>query len=118
MASINSLAGEIARALQEYTTEVEEGLEKVKVEVAKKTAETLKQTSPKLTGDYAKGWAIKKVGTAQVVHNRTNYQLTHLLEKGHAKRGGGRVSAIPHIAPAEELAIEEFESEVERVIRG
>ena len=96
----------------------EEGLEEAKIEVAKETVKELKSTSPKKTGGYAKGWARKKVGTAQVVHNSTNYQLTHLLENGHANRDGGRTPGRPHIAPAEQKAIDEFEKRVEKVIRG
>lgn len=115
---VDQLANEISKALREYTTEVEEGLEEVKKEVAKEGVKQLKKTSPKLTGDYAKGWRVKRVGTAQVIHNATNYQLTHLLEKGHAKRGGGRVPPKIHIAPVEENAIEEFEKRVEKVIKG
>lgn len=116
--SIDQLVNEIAKALQEYTNEVTEGMEEAKVETAKETVSMLKKTSPKKTGDYRKGWARKKVGTAQVVHNRTDYQLTHLLEKGHAKRGGGRVGAQVHIAPAEDYAIANYTEKVEKVIRG
>lgn len=112
------LAKEIAKVLQEYTNEVTEGLEKAKEEVAKEAVKELKKTSPKLTGDYAKGWRTKRIGTAQVVHNATNYQLTHLLEHGHAKREGGRVAGIPHIEPAEQRAIDEYTKQVEKVIRG
>lgn len=117
MASINDLSKEIASVLATYTTEVTEGLEKAKVEVAKNTVNILKETSPKDTGSYSKGWAVKKVGNALVVHNKTDYQLTHLLEKGHIKANGGRVGAKVHIRPAEEKAIEEFTKEVEKVIR-
>ncbi|MFD2705458.1 HK97 gp10 family phage protein [Salibacterium lacus] len=112
------LQKEISQALSEYTDEVTEELDEAKKKVAKESAKTLKRTSPSLTGDYAKGWRAKKVGNAWVVHNKTDYQLTHLLEKGHAKRGGGRVPAQPHIRPVEQEAIEEFENRIERAIRG
>lgn len=115
---IGKLSNAIAQALAEYTNEVTEGLEKAKEDVAKATVQELRKTSPKLTGDYAKGWATKKVGTAQVVYNRTDYQLTHLLEHGHAKRGGGRVPGNPHIGPAEEKAIGEYVKRVEQVIKA
>ncbi|WP_078434233.1 hypothetical protein [Metabacillus halosaccharovorans] len=115
---IGSLSREIAQALSEYTSEIEEGLEKSKVEVAKGTVKNLKITSPEQTGDYAKGWARKKIGTAQVVYNRTDYQLTHLLENGHVNRDGSRTQSTPHIAPAEDKAIDEFMKKVEKVIKG
>ncbi len=119
---MDDFAKEIAKALSEYTNEVTEGLDEAKKEVAKETAKTLKRTSPvgdyKGGGDYAKGWRAKKVGNGYVVHNKTDYQLTHLLEYGHAKRGGGRVQAYPHIEEAEEQAIEEYVDRAEKVIRG
>lgn len=115
---VSSIANEISKQLATYSNEVSEGLEKVKEEVSKDTVKLLKGLNhPKLTGDYAKGWRVKRVGNALIIHNKTNYQLTHLLEKGHAKRGGGRVAAIPHIGPAEEKAIEEYVSKAEKVIK-
>ena len=111
------LSSEITKLLREYTTDVEEGLEQAKAQVAKETAELLRRTSPRKTGSYAKGWRAGRQGRAAVVYNATDYQLTHLLEKGHAKRGGGRVPGIPHIGPAEEYAIQRFEDEVYKVIQ-
>ncbi|MFN2746968.1 HK97 gp10 family phage protein [Bacillus sp. z60-18] len=114
----NDIAREIAQALKEFTGDVERGLEKEKERVAKEGAAKLKRTSPKDTGKYAKGWREKKNGSARVVYNATKPQLTHLLEKGHAKRGGGRVAGKEHIRPVEQEMIEEFEAATERIIRG
>lgn len=55
---------------------------------------------------------------SQTVYSPNRYMLAHLLEKGHAKRGGGRVRAIPHIAPAEQAGIALFESLIEQALKG
>lgn len=117
MVHINDLSREIAKQLAIYTREVKEGMEEAKAQSSKNLVKELRQTSPKQTGDYRKGWRTKKVGNAMVVYNKTDYQLTHLLEKGHVKRGGGRVGAKVHIRPAEEKAIAEFLKEVQKVIQ-
>ena len=57
-------------------------------------------------------------GHEVTVYSPSRYMLAHLLENGHAKRGGGRVRAIPHIAPAQDHAEQEIERELERTLRG
>jgi hypothetical protein len=117
VANIGNLSAQISRELQRYSNLVAEELETAKEEVSDDLVDELKQTSPEKTGSYRKGWRKKKVGKKIVVHNKTDYQLTHLLEKGHAKAIGGRVPAKIHIAPAEEKAMENFINKVEQAIR-
>ncbi|WP_371399273.1 HK97 gp10 family phage protein [Bacillus toyonensis] len=114
---MNDFASDLARELQRYANVVEEDMEEVKEKVANNLVAELHQKSPKNTGKYRKGWRKKKVGNAIVVHNALKPQLTHLLEKGHAKASGGRVPAQVHMAPAEEKAIHEFVERVERAIQ-
>lgn len=113
------IADEITKALSKYTSEVEQQLDEIKADVADETVNMLKVNSPTgRRGNYAKGWRKKKDGTGYVIHNATNAGLTHLTEKGHAKRNGGRTKAQPHISTAEEMAIKKFENKVERAIKG
>lgn len=116
---IDDLAAELAAGLAEYSEEVTETIKRSVDEVAAATVNELKQTSPKRTGAYAKDWANKKAyedtrSKRKTVYNKKHYQLTHLLEYGHAKRGGGRVDPKPHIKAAEEKAAKEFESKIRR----
>lgn len=111
---IDGLADAVAEAIQEYADAASEDIKKAASQAADSCVKELRSTSPKQTGDYRKGWKKKKAfenatSVRYTVHNATDYQLTHLLEKGHAKRNGGRVAAIPHIETAEQNAISEFE---------
>ena len=116
---MQDIASEITKALSEYTSEVEAEMDIIKSDVADETVNMLKVNSPKgRRSKYAKGWRKKKDGTGYVIHNATDAGLTHLTEKGHAKRNGGRTKAQPHISIAEQEAIKEFENKVERVIKG
>ena len=116
---MQDIASEITKALSEYTSELEQQLDEIKADVADETVNMLKVNSPTgRRGKYAKGWRKKKDGTGYVIHNATDAGLTHLVEKGHAKRNGGRTQAQPHISIAEQEAIKKFENKVERAIRG
>ena len=42
--------------------------------------------------------------------------LPHLLEYGHAKRGGGRVPGRAHIKPVEDKITKDFERKVRAII--
>ena len=117
-------AENLDKELQEYLTQYKEDIDEEVVEttntVIKEAKQELIQTSPRSgiarNTKYYKGWAIKngvKSRTVRnkytrVIWNKTNYQLTHLLEFGHATRNGGRTKAQPHIRPVEEKYGQEF----------
>lgn len=113
MAKTESVAAQMKELLDEVDKDVQKSAEKNINLVAKESVAKLKNTSPVKTGSYAKGWGTKKQGDMDVVvHNRTDYQLTHLLENGHVirnKKGTyGRTRGIKHIAPVEEWAVDEL----------
>lgn len=112
------LSREIAKHLSEFTSFVEEEVELAKEEVTKNAIKELKSESPRLTGGYAKGWTRKKVGKEIIIHNRTDYQLTHLLEYGHANKDGGRTEGKAHIRPAEEKTVKKYVERVERALQS
>lgn len=112
--------------LKEFNSDVQEAAKKTVETVSKQAVRTLKDTSPKRKGKYARGWARKtekgRLATTVTVYNRSSGQLTHLLEHGHVVRNKkgtyGRAPAIPHIAPVEEWVVEEtpkrFEEELNK----
>lgn len=82
----------VMKALAEYGDRVTAMMERVTTDTARNAVKELKASAP-AGGQYARGWSHKaqKGGSyklTDVVYNRTDYQLTHLLEKPH-KTGGG-----------------------------
>ena len=121
--TVDGLADAIMDGLKEYADLTTDTVKDVVKDVSKTVKKDIQANAPKRTGRYKKSWAVKKTGedskSLQVtVHSKNRYQIAHLLEHGHAKRGGGRVAARPHIAPAEENGIRQLEEEIERGIRN
>ena len=117
---LGNLGVELSSELQKYASNLAGNVDKEALKVAKETAKEIKvnamaaglQRRPR----YVKGWTYTKQGVNYVVRNRTDYQLTHLLENGHEARDGSFTRAFPHIAPAEKNAIEKFERLVNKAI--
>lgn len=113
--NLGDLGNAVSSILEQYVDSVDEVVKDAVDKTAQETVNELKQTSPKKTGAYAKGWKKKteqkRTGTGSTVYN-TNPGLPHLLEKGHANRNGGRTLGHPHIAPAEEHAIQRLEERI------
>ncbi|MCI6466386.1 MAG: hypothetical protein MSA90_13070 [Faecalicatena sp.] len=121
--NVEQMAMEIHKQLKEYTDEIKEDVWQTAMNVSEKAVTKLKEKSPKLTKDYSKGWTRSTTRFGVIVHQKgKESNLTHLLEKGHQlKRGGrkiGEVAAHPHIAEVEKECIEEYVSEVERRLKG
>lgn len=121
--SVSQLFAAVMEAVQEYADTAVEEVKQAVMETGNEVRDEIRQNAPKNTGAYARSWAVKKTReTSQsltvTVHSRNHYQLAHLLEFGHAKRGGGRVAAQPHIAQAEEHGIEQLEEKLRKALEG
>ena len=121
--TIDGLTDAVMKGLREYADLATDDLKKSVKKAGKNVKNEIAKNAPKNTGAYAKSWRVNKTKETSdsleiVVHSKNRYQLAHLLEHGHAKRGGGRVQAKPHIASAKEKGIEQLEQEIERSLRN
>lgn len=114
---------QLSKILEEYDDHVQDVTNNVLKKAARDAVKDLKNRSPKKTGSYAAGWSVKSMARngkilSLVVYNRTDYQLTHLLENGHMirnKKGTyGRAPAHKHIAPVADRVNSEVPQEIER----
>lgn len=116
---IDVFASKISGILSQFANLTKEALEEAIDETAKEAQKELRSTSPKRTGAYARGWKIENTGN-RISPGKTIYNeipgLAHLLENGHAKRGGGRVEGIPHIAPVDDKIAQMIEEKLRRAL--
>lgn len=130
--SIDNLDEAIKAELENWGNEVvKRAANEAFEETAAVAAQSLRQGGPykERTGRYTKDWTYdQRSGRTSVitglngysVYNKKNYQLTHLLEKGHQLSRGGRaignVRAFEHIAPVNDtlgdLAVEKIRKKV------
>lgn len=121
-ASIDGMADAIMKELNAYADTTADGVKTAVQKAAKTVKSEIQAGAPVKTGAYKKSWAAKNTAESAnkleiTVYSRNRYQLAHLLEHGHAKRGG-RVAAKPHIASAEQSGIEQLEREIERCLQN
>lgn len=119
--TVDGLAEAINRELKEYAQSTSESVKDAVKKTGKAVRKDISSSAPRRTGAYAKSWFVKTTketsDSLQVtVYSRNRYQIAHLLEHGHAKRGGGRVAAQPHIVPAEERGEKQLESMIRKGI--
>lgn len=121
--SIDDMDSAIMAELEKYADLAADDLKDAVKETAKSVRKDIQDNAPADTGKYKKSWSVKNVHEDSesidlVVHSRNRYQIAHLLEHGHAKRGGGRVAARPHIAKAEERGSEKLVETIENKMKG
>ena len=123
MAKTIDLEKEIGKILQQYGDNLTENIKEVTKKVARAGVKSVKANSQSTfggTGKYAAGWTSRvedgRFSAQGTIYNKSLPGLPHLLENGHAKRGGGRVHGRAHIAPVESELIKQFEDAIVREI--
>lgn len=113
------------KALTSWTDEVVAKVETVMQEVANETADRMKPAGDfkNRSGKYRKSWKAEKIKSrtytkATVYASKNQAYKTMLLEFGHAKRGGGRTKAFPHISVNNDWAEEEAYKRIIKIIEG
>jgi len=113
------LSNAVMEYLNNYAEDIHDDVVETTEDCTKRAIEELKEVSQSKfkthvkSKPYWRGWDSKiqlkgKLKYHRVIWNKTNYQLTHLLENGHHTRNGGWVDGKPHIEPIEQKYNQEF----------
>lgn len=119
--TIDNLAEEVSKILDEYVDEIADGVDVATKKTAQLGARALNASSGKTFKGkkYRKSWTSKttktRLSSTGVIYSKMP-GLPHLLEYGHANRDGGRTPGRAHISPVEQELISAFESEVRLTI--
>lgn len=125
--NIDQLADSITSTLSKWSDEVENNIKQAVDESMKELVDTTKRDAPVRVpngGDYKRSISSKVTISKDHEYQKTwfvkapHYRLTHLLEKGHQKRGGGWVDARPHIGNNAERVKQQFELKVKEAIKN
>lgn len=119
--SIDEMNDVIMKELNEYADLAANDMKTAVKSAAKTVQSEIKENAPVRTGAYKKSWTTKKVKEDSttldmVIHSSNRYQIAHLLEHGHAKRGGGRVPGVAHIKPAEEKGVKQLTEDIKEAL--
>lgn len=123
--NIDQLSMEIADIFNSYKDLTFQQVESAVKNTARRLAKSINSRAGAAFSEkkYRKSWKYKRDDKlagrwkySMVVYS-TMYRIAHLLEKGHAKRNGGRVAGREHIAPsveeARDILIDEILNELE-----
>lgn len=122
---MKDLKEQLADILEEYGDELRDEVESTITSVGKEVTKRLREVSDQKhhrSGNYAKGWTVTKIektwkGYEVTIYNKNKPGLAHLLNNGHVKRGGGRVSGDNHITDTETYATEKLYTEMEKALK-
>ena len=127
---VDDLAKAIEQSLKDFQGVTDQACVDGVLDTAQEAVKELHLAHPSYTpvyqswAKYNKGWGIdlkkKKSSVMSIIHNKTEYRLAHLLEKGHALKHGGRkvgeTRAFEHIAPVAEKAEKELLENIKKRI--
>lgn len=119
---LSKLQANVNKILEEYAEDVTENVKELSMKFSKKGAQAVKESAKQSFNGkrYASGWTSQyeesRLSAQGIIYNKTLPGLPHLLENGHAKRGGGRVSGRAHIKPVEDEITKAYEKAVKKSI--